>query len=474
MDFTPPNYAGTFAGNPSPLQSIGQGFGAGMQMQQVQLEQAQKQYAFQRMQQMQTAAAQVAQNPTTEGIAQLSIAFPEIGEQMRRSYDMQNPIQQRTQLSDMTQVYAAMHNDRPDIASQLLTNQADALENSGGNPQQIQHLRTMAQWATTDPNSFKMTSGLAVASILGPEKFGDTVNSLNAGEKQQALLPAEKQKAQAEADVASARAAFEPAVQQMNLKNVQSQVDQRANQLQLDRDKLMTETQTKLKELELQYGVPPPESTKIINESATSAAANEQSAARLNDLATRMEGIVSGARAAGKVSSVGETMNRVFGTEDGVTALKQEYGRIVNNQALSSIKDALGGRVTDVDMKTAMSTVPDANASPTVVSSYLRGVAKLTQLQAATDNAKAEWLAQVGHAGHLGPAPKDITIMGTQVPKGTSFADFSRQFIQQKAEQIQAQAAVANAQNRSYMRFATPQQTQPTAPPSFQAVPGTD
>ena len=47
--------------------------------------------------------------------------------------------------------------------------------------------------------------------------------------------------------------------------------------------------------------------------------------------------------------------------------------------------------------------------------------------------------------------------MGTKVPAGTSFAEFSRQFVQQKAEQISAQSALARSQGRSYMRFATPQ-----------------
>src|SRR5205085_408581 len=139
------------------------------------------------------------------------------------------------------------------------------------------------------------------------------------------------------------------------------------------------------------------------------------------------------------------------------TALKQEYARIVNNQALGGIKDALGGRVTDVDMKVAMGVVPDANASTETVTSYLRGVSKLQMLDAARQQAQAEWLSQAGHNAHLGPAKQDMTVMGTRVPAGTSFADFSRQFIQKKAEEITAQGALARAQGKGYMRWATPQ-----------------
>lgn len=455
MDTQPANYVGAFDGVPNPTQAITQGFQAGVGMQQLQLQQQMQQYQMARMRQMQAASMQVAQNPTPDNIAQLSVAFPEMSEQFKRSYDMLQPQQQRANVQHMSEVYAAAQSGRPDIAAQLLTDRADALKNSG---QDDSAARTMAKWATTDPQSFQAHIGTMLAGVMGPDKFGDTFNNLATGNRTQALTGPEV--AQKTAEVGKTQA---------ETSDLLSQVNTRAGQLQLDRDKLMTETQTKLQELQLQYGKPLDSVVPVINDAMTTAAAGEQAASRYSDLADRIEKAGFGHGWGGKVN---DALSQVFGVENGTQALKQEYTRIVNNQALGQIKDALGGRVTDVDMKVAMGPVPDANADKSVVTAYLRGNAKLMQLAAAQSQAKGEWLAQVGQSGSLGRTPRDINIMGTQVPAGSNFADFSRQFIQQKAEQIAAQTSLAKSQGRSYMRFAAPGAASAQSP-NGSGIPGT-
>lgn len=457
-DFTPPqDYTSAFANVPSPIASFQQGLQSGFGMQQAQLQQGIQRYQFQRMQQMQQAAAQVAQNPTPENISQLSIAFPEMSEQFKRSYDMLQPQQQRADLQHMTEVHAAMQAGRPDIAAQLLNDRADALENSGSPTQMVQAARAAAQWAQTDPNTFKTASGVMLASITGPDKFASSFNDLATGTKTQQTTPAAVAQANADASTAITTAQNAPLKQQTDIAKTQADITNLAGRLQLDRDALMSQTQTKLRELQLQYGMPTPDQAKLINDSAMQAAAGEQSASRLNDLADRITQVDAAGRAYGRASDWSEIGRQVFGNQDATSALKQEYARIVNNQALGAIKESLGGRVTDVDMKVAMGPVPSPSANPSVVTSYLRGVAKLQTLDAARQQAQAEWLAQVGRSGTLAGAPHDITVMGTKVPQGTTFADFSRQFLQQKAEQISAQSALARAQGRSYLRFTQPQ-----------------
>jgi hypothetical protein len=61
-----------------------------------------------------------------------------------------------------------MQSDRPDVAAQLLNDRATALENSGGNPQEIASTRAMAEWATTHPDTFKLSSGVMLARHHGP------------------------------------------------------------------------------------------------------------------------------------------------------------------------------------------------------------------------------------------------------------------------------------------------------------------
>lgn len=458
-DYAPPlDYSSPFANVPSPGQSFLQGVQGGLAVQQAQMQQAQQAYSIQRSRQMQQAAMAVAQNPTPENIAQLSIAFPEMSEQFKRSYDMYQPQQQRAVLQAMTLAHAAALNGRPDIAADQMDSYAAALQNSGAPDLQIQTARGMAKLARENPNQFTTASGMFVAAGVGPDKYGQTFKDQVEGDTNQAKQPFEVQRTAADASKATTQANMEPQVLGANVAKTNADITNMAGRLALDRDALTTQTQLKLKELGLQYGTPAPEAAKLINDSAMSAAAGEQSASRLNDLADRME---QADRTQGLAGNAYEAMKRATGGGDGQTALKQEYARIVNNSALSSIKDALGGRVTDVDMKVAMGTVPDANASTQTVTSYLRGVAKLQLLDAARQQAQAEWLSQAGHNAHLGPAKQDMSVMGTQVPAGTTFADFSRQFLQQKAEQIGAQGALARAQGRSYLRFATPGGEQP-------------
>lgn len=449
-EFAPIDYSSTFANVPDPTQAFTQGIQSGLMTQQGLLQQQMQRAQFGRMQQMQQATMQVAQNPTPTNIAQLALAFPEISEQTKRAFDMYQPAQQQAHLKALTPVYAAAQGGRPDVAAGLLDQQAQGFENSGMQ-QDAQEARTMAQLLRTSPQHATLMLGTSLAGVLGPEKFGQTFKDLGSESREQGLLPAKLQEGQANADIKTAEAVGAPTKVAADIANTNSMIAQRAGQLALDRDKLQSETALKLRELNLQYGTPPDDTRKLINESATAGAAGEMSASRLNDLAQRLE---TAQRTTGGVGSTKELIKRAWGSGDAETALKQEYGRIVNNQALGQIKDALGGRVTDVDMKVALGTVPDANASPEVITSYLRGAAKLQQLSATMDNAKAEWLAQAGRAGHLGPLKQDITVLGTQVPAGTTFADWSRQFVQKKAEQLSAQSALAKVQSRSYMRWA--------------------
>jgi hypothetical protein len=457
-EFAPIDYSGAFANTPDPTQAFTQGLQSGLVTQQGLLQQQMQRAQFGRLQQMQQATMQVAQNPTPQSIAQLSIAFPEMSENFKRSFDMLTPAQQLARVNQASQVYAAAQNGRPDIAAQLLREQAQAAQNSG-DAQGAQHQLRMAEWAETHPKSFTGMAGAILAAAMGPDKFGQTFRDIGSETRDQGLYPSKLQESQAGADIKTAEAAAAPAKIAADIADKNSVISQRAGQLALDRDKLASEQQLKRYELDLQYGTPAPEAAKLINEAATNGAAGEMSASRLNDLSERMEQMLKSRDSSwygGKASGTAYDLFAKVSGGDASTALKQEYERITNNQALGQIKDALGGRVTDVDMKVALGSVPGPNASPEVVTSYLRGTAKLQQLQATMENAKAEWLAQAGHQGHLGPLKKDISIMGTQVPAGTTFADWSRQMLKTKADQLSAQSSLSRAAGRSYMRFADP------------------
>ncbi|MGE5623007.1 MAG: hypothetical protein ACM3WS_07630 [Bacillota bacterium] len=108
------------------------------------------------------------------------------------------PVQQQADLNHMTQVYAAVQNGRPDLASQLLRDRATALMNSG-DTEKAQAAKTMADWVEQHPDSFKTASGIMLASVLGPDKFASAFQTISEE-------PGKTREANAKADTAEADA----------------------------------------------------------------------------------------------------------------------------------------------------------------------------------------------------------------------------------------------------------------------------
>jgi hypothetical protein len=103
----------------------------------------------------------------------------------------------------------------------------------------------------------------------------------------------------------------------------------------------------------------------------------------------------------------------------------------------------------------ALRGFPEETANAATLASFLRGMAKMQQYEATTKSAEAEW---VNSTGSLGRARNDIMIGDIQVPAGSTFTDFMRQFGEKRAQNLGAQQGAATTQQRGYMRFAQPQQ----------------
>jgi hypothetical protein len=105
----------------------------------------------------------------------------------------------------MTQVYAAAQNGRPDVAATLLKDRAAAMRNSG-NEKDAKAAETMAEWATSHPESFKTTAGLMLSSAMGPDKFATTFATLGDQGRAAEKAPSELKKSEADAAKAGSEA----------------------------------------------------------------------------------------------------------------------------------------------------------------------------------------------------------------------------------------------------------------------------
>jgi hypothetical protein len=228
--------------------------------------------------------------------------------------------------------------------------------------------------------------------------------------------------------------------------------DRRPRQpLRLDKDKLQSETQAKVLELQDKLGTLPEFVAKDVSSAATDSIAAQQSAARMTDLAARIDALdKSGDLSSGVTAKAREAIKRVSGNQNEITRLRSEYSRIVTPAAMAAYKTVASGSTSDKDIETAMTGVPSDTADPATMASFLRGAAKLQVYDSVLNNAKSEWLQSVKS---LGKAKSDITVDGVTVPAGTTFKAFTDAYVQKK---VAAQVNAAELATRGYMKYATP------------------
>jgi hypothetical protein len=230
-------------------------------------------------------------------------------------------------------------------------------------------------------------------------------------------------KAAADAETARVGALFAQRLQQAgldeknwNVKNVQSQISNRAAALNLNAQTTAATVAEKLASISDKANSLPADTRKLVNDSALLASTSKQSANQMNDLANRIESI-GGYGAASRLS---EFAKSAIGAEGYETSLRQEYTRVRNSQAIKALPP---GPATDKDIELALSGFPKNTADSKLVAQFLRGMAKLQDIDAAVSNAKTDWLAQ--NNGTLTRAGKTFIAGDFTVRPGESFNDFT-------------------------------------------------
>jgi hypothetical protein len=434
----------------SPFQAFAQGAQLGTGLAEIQARrQAQEQDVVRQQQLAQAVQTLNANpNPTAKDYQQLSFLLPPA--QMKSVLDVfqaGSKDQQDQQLKFSGQVLSAFTSGQSKVGIDLLNNQAIALENSG-NKAQADAYRTYAKLAEINPGAAQKTIGIMLASLPGGDKIIESTTKAQ-------LAPSQVSKSETEAVSAQLETANKPLAlalgnikTQADINNIQSQITDRTRRLNLDQDRLTGDVQVKLIELNQTQGKLEPSAVKIINDSVVASIGLEQAAGKTLDLATKIEQAAGTAGLAGKFS---ETLKSISGNQDAVTQLRNEYSRLRNTAAIKALPP---GVATDKDIELALKGIPPETANAATQASFLRGMAKMQQYEAATESAKSEW---VNSTGNLGRSKTDIEIGGIRVPKGTTFPEFARQFMDQRAEDLAATQANTAVGGRSYMRYANPQ-----------------
>jgi hypothetical protein len=154
---------------------------------------------------------------------------------------------------------------------------------------------------------------------------------------------------------------------------------------------------------------------KIMNTSVEKSVSADLLANQADNLAVAFD---SARPVGGWTGNAMEALKKAAGGQDKFTALKQEYAKLRNNEVLTKLPP---GVASDKDIEIAMAAFPADNSNPDLISSFLRGVAKLQRYTSSVEKAKAEWVNQ---NGSLGPARADFSASGQEVKKGQSFNGF--------------------------------------------------
>ena len=438
--------------NQNPFDSVLKGVETGLnisaaadQREAKRLEFQQKQAQFEQQQAMQQEMNALAakDNITAKDIAAMTIKYPALTEGYLKTWGTLDEGQQKAKLTQGTEIYSALNAGRPDIAERNIDEQITAL-NEAGRAEEAKPLEILKEIIKTRPEAAMASIGVMLSSTMGADKFANTFSSLQKLPAEVAKAGAEARQKGYEANYTPERLSLENQYKRAEMRNIDSQIQDRAAKQGLEQDKLQSGVELKLYELnqkrEEAGKTLTPDARKLLNDSAIKAIGDKEHAANTLDLANRLEQAGGGY---GAFSSAKEWLAHMTGNQDAMSALRKEYLRYRNTEAMKLLPKP----ASDKDLVFALSAFISDTADSKSLATFLRGISKMAEQNSTYEEAKAEW---VNGVGHLGKATKDIEVDNINVGAGTSFPKFYSQYADiKKKQKVQEQL-----KSRSYMKYA--------------------
>jgi len=470
----------------SPFEAALGGFKLGSDVATIQATQKKRELentALVEAQKRQADLANLYKNPNASAADYQAIAAflpKDQAEIVTKGFEAKTKLQQQNDLLMGGQVYSAVKAGNVDIAKQLLTDQATALRNSG-REDEAKAAEASSKLIDLNPTGAQATIGLYMARLpdgikyleaadkalstvreeaQAPSKLKEAVakadEAVSAAEikaaqskgtpnqlaAEQALLLAQvaKEKALSEQEAVKSKYAEEVQIAGLNktnwdVKNLQSQINDRVAKLNLDRQTTQATVAEKLSAIQQRLTDIPESARKLVNESATLAATSKQAATQYNDLATRIESAGGGK---GRLTSATEWFAANLGQQDAWTQIRNEYTRVRNSVAIKALPL---GVATDKDIELALRGIPPETANAATLASFLRGTAKLQDIDSSINNAKTDWLSQ--NNGLLTRAKAPFIAGDYAAKAGETFNDFAQRIVGDVSSKYRSPAQVA-------------------------------
>lgn len=411
--------------------------GAGMAEIEAKKVEAQRQQQQQQLSAQEQAKFFANANPTMKDAAKYaSLLSPEQSKAFLPYMEGISKEKQQGVLKSTGQILSALQVN-PQTGIKLLQDRALAERNSGDEEEASlfdRYAEAAADPTKGGPGAVFKALTTHLAYLPGSKEMFEGIDKALGTARAEALAPSElkkageeAKKAVSEAEKSAVEAKFAEQIAQAGLtksnwdiKNLQSQIGDRSQRLALDKQTTAATVAEKFASINEKLGTIPADTRKLINETAVIASTSKQAADQMNDLAQRIEGLGG----YGAASRLGEFAKSTLGIEGYDTALRQEYTRLRNQAAIKSLPP---GPATDKDIEMALKGFPKDTSDSKNVAQFLRGMAKMQNIDASINNAKTDWLAN--NNGTLTRA-KNTFIAGDYAAKpGETFNDFSQRIV---------------------------------------------
>jgi len=407
----------------NPADALMQGLKTGVAIDEIGMQRQQQQMAQQAQQQQlqaQQALQMVLSNPnaTVQDYGAVASINPKFRETIKEQWDRMDAGRQQSALGDASKLFSALQSGRTDIALATIEDQLKAAENSG-DKQRANTIMMYRDMIKEAPDYARTMIGTSMAAIPGGDKFFTSVKSMGEEGRNADQAPAELAKKQADAIKARVDARYAEPKVKAEIADTWSKIGERGDRLGLDREKFNLDFDSKLEELKGKQGTPSLSAgmEKLQAESVGNSLISRTASDRATGLADAL--MAEQTTVGGKpLRWLTENAKRITGSEDGYTALRQDYVRIRNQGLLSDLPP---GPASDKDIALMKDGFPNENQSPEYIANWLKSYSNVQKAIAQKEDAKAEWISGVGS---LRTAPKDLTIGNVTVPAGTSFTEF--------------------------------------------------
>jgi len=398
----------------NPIANFAQGLQTGNQIKQ-----------FNDMQAMQEQYKQdmgaLLDDPTPQAIQNMMLKHPEQAKVFEPILKDMSEAQRKSDLLTTGQIYAALNSGNNDVATQIIQRKIDASKNSGIDTTDLDQIKQMIE---VNPKAAMTFAGLYGTSL--DPKFAENIGKVGTELRAQEKAPVELEKLKSDAEKARIEALFLPEEKTTGIEKTKAEITKAkveakklTNDIYVASERLKLDKQTTAADVALKYkqlGDIPTDARKLVNEKAIEASGHKQSSIQYTNLANDLEKMGGGYGAA---SSAAEWLKKATGNQDAMTDLRNRYQRAANSQVINSLPK---GPASDKDIAFAKEGVPPSSADPQTMVRFMRGLAKMENLNAEVKNAQADWAAN--NNGQLTRAQTNFLAGNFQVKKGENLTDF--------------------------------------------------